>query len=101
MPWDRIRSPQARQRGQLLYRQNCVLCHGARGDGRGERSMGLDRRPADFTNAEWQGPDAPTRAFRAIREGVAGSPMPAWVAFSNDETWDLVAYLTSISTQGP
>jgi mono/diheme cytochrome c family protein len=63
--------------------------------------MGLDRRPADFSNPEWQGPDAPARAFRAIREGMPGTPMPSWAALSTEETWDLVAYLISISTEGP
>lgn len=101
VPWDRIRAPEARQRGKALYLKYCVLCHGERADGHGVRSTGLDRQPADFTNPQWSGPDAPARVYHAIREGVPGTPMPSWSALSEDETWDLVAYLTTVSTQGP
>ena len=100
-PWDQIRSPQARQRGKALFQQNCVLCHGAAADGHGVRSMGLDRTPADFSNPQWNAASAPARIYHAIREGVPGSPMPSWSALSEAETWDLVAYLVSVSTQGP
>lgn len=97
MPWDRLRSAEARERGRDLYLQNCVLCHGKRADGRGVRSLGLDRMPADFTKPEWSGAAAPSRAYRAIREGVPGTPMPSWSALSDAEAWDLVAYLVSVS----
>jgi mono/diheme cytochrome c family protein len=30
-----------------------------------------------------------------IREGVRGTPMPSWKALSEDECWDLVAYVLS------
>jgi mono/diheme cytochrome c family protein len=101
VPWDRIRSAEARQRGRDLYVRYCVLCHGEHADGRGVRSMGLDHQPADFTNRQWSGTDAPARAYRAIRDGVSGTPMPSWSALSEAERWDLVAYLVSVSNQGP
>jgi len=101
VPWDRIRTAEARTRGKDLFVHNCVLCHGEHADGRGVRSMGLDRRPADFTNPQWNSPAGAARAYHAIREGVAGSPMPSWSSLSEAESWDLVAYLVSVSTQGP
>ncbi|MGO8970855.1 MAG: c-type cytochrome [Myxococcaceae bacterium] len=101
MPWNQVRSAEARQRGRELYVRYCVLCHGEHADGRGVRSLGLDRRPADFTAPQWSSPDAPARAYRAIREGVSGTPMASWSAFSDAESWDLVAYLVSVSKQGP
>jgi high-affinity iron transporter len=101
VPWDRLRSPEARRRGRELYLQNCVLCHGMAADGRGVRSMGLDRKPADFTDPTWGAKDAPARAYGAIRNGVAGTAMPSWSALSDDESWDLVAYLVSVSATSP
>ncbi len=98
VPWDRIRSTEARGRGRELFLQDCALCHGTAADGRGVRSMGLDHKPADFTNPAWGAKDAPARAYEAIRNGVAGTAMPSWSgALSEDESWDLVAYLVSVS----
>ncbi len=101
VPWDQVRSAEARQRGRELYVRYCVLCHGDHADGRGVRSLGLDRQPADFTTPQWSGPDAPARAYRAIREGVSGTPMPSWSTLSEAESWDLVAYLVSVSKEAP
>jgi high-affinity iron transporter len=97
VPWDRIHSAEARRHGRELYLQDCALCHGTAADGRGVRSMGLDRKPADFTNPVWSAKDAPERAYAAIRNGVAGTAMPSWSVLSEEESWDLVAYLVSVS----
>lgn len=87
-----------RARGEQLYRENCVLCHGEHADGRGARSMGLDRKPANFTEPSWSQPEAARRAFEAITHGVPGSAMPAWgAALGAEDRWALVAYLTSVS----
>ncbi|HEY1333794.1 MAG TPA: cytochrome c [Myxococcaceae bacterium] len=90
-----------RARGEQLYRENCALCHGEKADGRGSRSMGLDRPPANFTEAVWSRPESAARAFQAISRGVPGSAMPSWeAALSPDDRWALVAFLTSVSERG-
>jgi mono/diheme cytochrome c family protein len=38
----------------------------------------------------------PERAFYVIREGIRGTPMAAWKVLSEDDTWDLVAYVLSL-----
>jgi len=101
VPWAQLRSADAQHRGRELYLQNCVLCHGERADGQGVRSTGLDRKPADFTDPSWRSADAPARAYRAIRDGVAGTAMPSWSSLSEEESWDLVAYLMSVSGRVP
>jgi mono/diheme cytochrome c family protein len=90
-------SSAARDRGRVLYRSSCVICHGEKGDGRGARREGLSQPPRDFTDAGWTERTTPRHVFFTIREGVRGSAMPAWKAFTDDETWDLVAYVLSLS----
>jgi mono/diheme cytochrome c family protein len=87
---------EARARGRVLYLDHCVLCHGERGDGRGVRRAGLSRAPADFTNPVWRQHQTPAGVFRAIRQGVPGSDMPAWKQLDDDEVWALVAYVLSL-----
>jgi high-affinity iron transporter len=95
---ERLRTAAVRARGEQLYRENCVLCHGEKADGRGVRSMGLDRTPANFTDPEWSRPENAARAFEAITRGVPGTPMPSWrTALSQDDRWALVAFITSVS----
>jgi mono/diheme cytochrome c family protein len=98
VPYERLRTAAVRARGEQLYRDFCVLCHGENADGRGARSMGLDRKPANFTDPVWRRPESAARAFQAITQGVPGSAMPPWAnALSDDDRWALVAFLTSVS----
>ena len=96
VPEVRLRSPEARASGRRLFLANCVLCHGERGDGHGMRSVGFAKAPANFTDPAWRRGVTARRVFFVIREGVHGTPMPAWNWLSTDEAWDLVAYLLSL-----
>jgi len=91
-----LRSPEARARGQVLFGANCALCHGERGDGHGLRASGFAKPPANFTDPYWRQRATPRRVFFVVREGVRGTPMPSWQWLSEDETWDLVAYVLSL-----
>jgi high-affinity iron transporter len=73
-----------------------VLCHGERGDGHGQRASGFAKPPADFTDPYWRQRATPRRVFYAVREGVRGTAMPSWDWLSDDEAWDLVAYVLSL-----
>ncbi len=94
----RIGSKAASDNGRRLFLNYCAICHGERADGRGQRSAAFDRPPADFTKPGWRGRQTPRRLFVTVREGVRGTAMPAWKAtLSDDETWDLVAYVLSVA----
>jgi mono/diheme cytochrome c family protein len=96
VPEARLLSAEARQSGRALFLANCALCHGERGDGHGKRSTGFTTPPRNFTDPAWRRTTTPRHVFFAIREGLHGTPMPAWSAFTDDETWDLVAYVLSL-----
>lgn len=89
-------SSDALRRGRAVFLEHCVLCHGARGDGHGVRREGLVRPPRDFTNPAWRRSTSPRRVFFAIREGIAGTPMPAWTNVSERDAWNLTAYVLSL-----
>jgi len=92
-------SPLARERGRILFRRHCALCHGMNADGHGARAFALDRRPADFTSPAWRADAARVRA--TIRDGLRGTPMPAWPTLTVDEVDDLTGYLLSVARSGP
>jgi mono/diheme cytochrome c family protein len=97
VPEERLASIDAKARGEKLFLQHCALCHGERGDGRGVRREGLTRSPRDFTSAAWRRSVSPRRVYYVIREGVPSTPMPNWKALSEQDAWDMTAYVLSIS----
>lgn len=97
VPAERLESPQARARGRTLFLDHCALCHGDRADGHGVRQQALSTPPRDFTDRAWRERTTPRRVFYVIREGSAGTAMPAWKTLDEAQTWDLTAYLLAVS----
>ncbi len=84
-----------RRKGQTLYEQNCAACHGIQGDGKGPRAYFIIPPPRNFTNSiEMRGIKESSHLFLAIRDGVAGTVMPAWGGVLSDEQIkDIIAYI--------
>lgn len=68
------------RRGETVYQQNCAFCHAADGTGRNWIGAFLEPHPRDLTDAAAMAALSGERLRHAIREGVAGSSMPAWKA---------------------
>ena len=86
--------------GEAIYEFRCVGCHGVSGRGDGAAAASLaNLTPADFTtdtllaSGDWEA------TYDRIREGgqsMHGSSMPPWgIALSEEDIWDLVAYLAT------
>ncbi len=77
--------------GAKAFRDNCVVCHGARGRGDGPAAAGLATKPADLTQdhlfAHYDGD-----LFGWISNGLGA--MPAFAVALDEETrWSLVDFL--------
>jgi high-affinity iron transporter len=92
-----LSSAEARARGHAVFLEHCALCHGERGDGHGLRTEGLTHPPRDFTNVEWRRSTSARRVFFAVREGIAGTSMPRWNSLSEQDGWDVTAYVLSLA----
>src|SRR5712691_2679108 len=81
-------SPAAIAGGQRVYDQTCQSCHGSSGQG--------DRGPAlntgTFTHGREDGD-----LFHTIREGVPASQMPPFRGLSDEQVWQLVSYIRSLT----
>ncbi|KAF5407063.1 MAG: Cytochrome C oxidase, cbb3-type, subunit III [Candidatus Udaeobacter sp.] len=74
--------PQAITKGAVLFRQECVYCHGvgARGGMRGP----------DLTTGSWNHGGSDADLARTITDGVAGTAMPP-NNLKTDEIWQIVS----------
>jgi copper resistance protein D len=80
-------------RGQPLYAQNCALCHGADGRGKGPAAAGLPIRPADLL-APHLFAHPPGDLFWWIGHGRGNGAMPGFAAvLSPAQRWDLVDFI--------
>ena len=73
--------------GAVLFRQECVFCHGvgARGGMRGP----------DLTTGSWNHGGSDADLVRTITDGVPGTAMPP-NKLTADEMWQIVAYLRTL-----
>jgi len=91
--------PKAAKAGEFEFRINCAFCHGlgAHGGGRGP----------DLTRAHKRHGDSDGDLFQNISQGIPGTVMPAngtngqGVGMTDEEIWQIVAYLRSVQVQAP
>jgi mono/diheme cytochrome c family protein/plastocyanin len=112
--WQSNTTARALANGKQLYSQNCAVCHGENGAGNGvfaddlqasgEASMqtmngSMDmsmQAPVDFTDAKRILGASPALLQGKILRGGMGTGMPMWGSiFTEEQIWDLIAYLYS------
>jgi len=90
-----LASPEAEQAGAAIFATNCAICHGAGADGRGQRREGMNPPPANLTLPPWSETASAGKTFLVVRHGVPGTAMASWPTLSDQEIWQVVAYITS------
>jgi mono/diheme cytochrome c family protein len=79
-----------------LYKQDCVICHGSKGDSNGPAAQSLPQKPANFTDQQLMRRASDGELFWKISTGRA--PMPSWQdRLSETERWQLVNYLRMLA----
>jgi mono/diheme cytochrome c family protein len=90
-------TPKLLARGETLFRQNCVSCHGDGGRGDGPASTALNPRPRAFTQpAGWTNGYRITDIFKTVTSGVKGTGMTAFDFIAAPDRMALVHYVRSL-----
>lgn len=85
------------RRGEVVFKTNCILCHGVKGDGKGRAAVLFDPPPADLTRSDKN--DAYKRMIITLGGKAMGRSevMPVWgEQITSQEIDDVVAYLRTI-----
>lgn len=87
-------------RGLVLYRQNCLQCHGAPGEAPEPFAMGLMPSAPPLTQVAREWP--PKEIYWAVRHGIKMTAMPAWrYRMTDGELWDVVAFVETLPKATP
>lgn len=94
-------------KGQGLYRQHCVHCHGINGDGKGPTAAFLNPYPRDFTlgvfkfnSTTGNTPSTHEDLHRILMNGINGTAMPSFALLDSGEVEALVDYVKYLSVRG-
>jgi high-affinity iron transporter len=74
------------------YAENCAVCHGVNGNGKGPQSAGLQPAPTDFTDPIRQSARSVYGLYNTITLGVAGTAMPAFAGLTAEQRWQVAFY---------
>jgi mono/diheme cytochrome c family protein len=96
--------------GSVLYRKNCLHCHGLSGDGRGPTGKWLNPPPRDYrlgafkftSSSQPEGERKPRRddLRRILMNGIDGTSMPSFHLLTPDEIDALISYVIHLSIRG-
>ncbi|MET0320995.1 MAG: c-type cytochrome [Duganella sp.] len=87
-------------RGAGLYRDNCVVCHGAPGVAQGDIGKSMQPVPGPLSDAarRWR----PNELYWITRHGIKMSGMPAWeYHLAEDDLWAVVGFLVALPSLTP
>ena len=94
-------------RGQQVYREHCVHCHGTSGDGNGPTAQYLNPLPRDYRLGRFKftSTSRDSRASRAdlqrtVQEGIPGTYMPSFLLLAEDDLEAVVEYVRWLAMRG-
>ncbi len=80
-------------RGQALYTQNCLSCHGANGDGKGPAALGLVPPPIAFSDKSRARERSVFVLYQVIEQGISGTSMASFGVLPPEDRWNLALYV--------
>jgi mono/diheme cytochrome c family protein len=96
--------------GSVLFRRNCLHCHGLSGDGRGPTGLWINAHPRDFRSGAFkytsvggdEGARKPRRddLRRILTFGIDGTAMPSFALMKPEDQDAVISYVIHLSIRG-
>lgn len=71
--------------GRVVFEENCLRCHGQRGDGKGPDVVTLDLKPLSFLTDSFRAEFGRRDIFTSTALGKLGTHMPTWLKNMDDQ----------------
>ncbi len=88
-------SPEATAKAKKMYGMDCAMCHGEKGDGKGDMSSDM-KGITDFTNPDSLKNRTDGELFYIIRKGKGDMP-PEGDRAKDEDVWQLVNYIRAFA----
>jgi len=90
---------QSVQQGQKLFIQNCAVCHGEFGDGKGPAAASMSTPPANLLDKKHSAIYGPGEKYWIIGNGPGKTGMPGFSKIGSLDRWNLVNYILHLQKQ--
>ena len=87
--------PEAIEAGKSLYTSQCAMCHGARGDGRGDVAVSMKMKMPSFADPKVQAKRTDGELFYIMSQGHGD--MPGEKRLVDQNKWEIVRYLRTLA----
>jgi mono/diheme cytochrome c family protein len=87
--------PEAIEAGKSLYGSQCAMCHGARGDGKGDVAVSMKMRLPSFADPKVQAKRTDGELFFIMTQGHGD--MPGEKRLADQSKWEIVRYLRTLA----
>jgi mono/diheme cytochrome c family protein len=91
--------PEALESGKSLFQSQCTMCHGAKGDGRGDIAVRQKWTMPDFTDPKVQARRTDGELFYILSHGHGD--MPAETRLADQNKWEMILYVRSLARTAP
>jgi len=88
-------TPESLAKGKKLYGYDCAMCHGEKGDGKGDMASDM-KNVTDFTKPDALKDRTDGELFYAIRKGKGEMP-PEGDRAKDDDIWNMLNYVRSLA----
>ena len=90
--------------GKYIFERNCIVCHGPRGDGKGEMAPTLVPRPRSFREGMFKFRTTPFGTLpteddlrHTIKHGLTGTAMGMFSQLTDEDVTNVIEYVKSFS----
>ena len=88
-------------KAKRTYNVDCAVCHGETGNGKTDLAESMGLKLDDWTNPATLSAKSDDDLFKTIRNGKDKMPAEAEGRANNDDVWNIIVYIRSMSKNQP
>jgi mono/diheme cytochrome c family protein len=92
---------ESQAKAKKLYSLDCAMCHNDNGNGKSDLAKDMQLKLSDWTDPKSLAAKSDKELFDLIRSGKDKMPAEAEGRAKDDEIWNLVIYIRSLSKNQP